>query len=82
MAKRPPIGLILLAGAATAAGAALTAYVVKRRKGKGDTATKGKAPETGGEPGIPSAPCPKCGAEVKKYEFFCPACGEPPDKAE
>ncbi|MFH1539492.1 MAG: hypothetical protein ABIH66_11070 [bacterium] len=79
MAKRPPIGWILLAGAASAAGAALTAYVVKRRRGASESAASGENPDKDAAPGITTISCAKCGADVKEYEFFCPACGEPMD---
>lgn len=79
MAKRPPIGWILLAGAASAAGAALTAYVVKRRRDASESAVSSENPDKDAEPGITTVSCAKCGADVKEYEFFCTACGEPRD---
>lgn len=74
MAKRPPISLILLVGAASAAGAAFAAYTVKKRRQKAEPA-ENSAGEKDAEPGVPTMNCPKCGSEIKKYEFFCPLCG-------
>lgn len=80
VAKRPPIGWILLAGAASAAGAALATYAVRRRKRTDEEGSPAKNAEKDAEPGIPTVACGRCGAEVKEYEFFCPACGEPLDR--
>ncbi|MEW5946897.1 MAG: hypothetical protein AB1742_11935 [bacterium] len=77
--RRPPVGVLIALGALGVAGVFAGRAIARRRREAAGRRRPAPVEENTGE--IRVRKCPKCGADVKEYEFFCADCGAPLDDA-